>query len=358
MEANEGMKRRDFLQTTAVAGAGAASATAGLDFFKPGMEALAASAAAGKGLSSLRTIVVKTTNSGYWQVVLAGAKKAVADFGIQGLKFTGSPIGEADVAGDVALLENAIVQKPDFIVLAPTSATGLTATIEKAYTAGIPLIQIDSASTAIHYTAFLQTNNIGGGVLIAEALAAAIKAKTGSVSGQVAYSTFLSNVGSLTQRDQGFLQGVAKYPGLKIVKHNDAGGDQTTKPISIVADTLTAYPNLVGYFCDNLYTTVGALTAFAEKKVDTKKVSLVGWDASPQIGAALAAGTLDGLLLQNPYMQGYAGVVYGILAALNVVVPKYMDTGSAVATPANYNSPAISPLLLSNEGKPGMKLGF
>jgi ribose transport system substrate-binding protein len=320
-------------------------------------EALAARE--GKGLSSLRTIViVKTTNSGYWQVVLAGAKKAVADFGIQGLKFTGSPIGEADIAGEVALLENAIVQKPDFIVCAPTSATGLTATIEKAAAAGIPLIQIDSASTAKHYTAFLQTNNVGGGVLIADALAAAIKAKTGAAAGQIAYSTFLSNVGSLGQRDQGFRQGIAKYPGLKIVKHNDAGGDQTTKPISIVADTLTAFPNLVGYFCDNLYTIAGALTAFSEKKVNTKKVSLVGWDASPAIAAALQAGTLDGLLLQNPYMQGYGGVVYGILAALHVVVPSYQDTGSAVVTPANVSVPAINALLKSNEGMPGMKLGF
>jgi ribose transport system substrate-binding protein len=351
------MKRRELLQRATVLGAGAAVAGSGAELLNP--ELITKVAAAGTGLSSLRTIViVKTTNSGYWQVVLSGAKKAVADFGIQGLKFTGSPIGEADIAGEVALLENAIVQKPDFIVCAPTSATGLTATIEKAAAAGIPLIQIDSASTAKHYTAFLQTNNVGGGVLIGHALAAAIKAKTGAAAGQIAYSTFLSNVGSLGQRDSGFLQGIAQYPGLKIVKHNDAGGDQTTKPISIVADTLTAFPNLVGYFCDNLYTTQGALTAFSEKKVNTKKVSLVGWDASPTIGAALTAGTLDGLLLQNPYMQGYGGVVYGILAALHVVVPSYLDTGSAVATPANVNSPRIQPLLLSNEGKPGMKLGF
>src|SRR5579872_4349114 len=200
------MKRQECLRNSALAGIGAATATTGMTAFEP-LKALASSASAAKSLSGLRTIViVKTTNSGYWQVVLAGAKKAVADFGIQGLKFTGSPIGEADVAGDVALLENAIVQKPDFIVLAPTSATGLTATIEKAYNAGIPLIQIDSASTTTKYSAFLQTNNVGGGVLIADALAAAIKTKTGSASGQVAYSTFLSNVGSLGQRDSGFLK--------------------------------------------------------------------------------------------------------------------------------------------------------
>ncbi|HZS92745.1 MAG TPA: substrate-binding domain-containing protein [Chloroflexota bacterium] len=349
------MDRRNFLSGAVATGAGAA-ALGGVNLFGMAQEALAAYP--GRSLSSLRgKVIVKTVNSGFWQVVLSGAKKAVADFGIQGLGFTGGP-SEADIAAELSLIEDAVAQKPDFLVIAPTSKTGLNSGIDKAYSAGIKVILIDSAATTKNYHAFLQTNNHGGGVLIADALAAAIKAKTGSASGQIAYATFLSNVGSLGERDGGFLAGIAKYPGLKIVKHVDAGGDQTTKPVSIAADTLTAYPNLVGYFADNLYTAEGALTAFTEKKVNMKKVSLVGWDASPKLGAALTAGTLDGLLLQNPYMMGYAGVLYGMLASLGVVIPNYLDTGSAVATPANVNNPAIHALLLSNEGKPGMKLGL
>ena len=350
------MKRRSFLGSAAAVGGGTLAAAGGMNLFGVAQEVLAAPTA--RSLSSLKgKVIVKTSNSGFWQVVLSGAKKAVADIGITGLGYTGGP-SEADIAAELSLIEDAVAQKPDFLVIAPTSKTGLNAGIDKAYDAGIKVILIDSAATTNKYHAFMQTNNIGGGVLIADALAAAIKAKTGSASGNVAYATFLSNVGSLGQRDSGFLKGIAKYPGLKIVKHVDAGGDQTTKPVSIASDTLHAFPNLVGYFADNLYTTAGALTAFTTNKVDMKKVSLVGWDASPSLGAALAAGTLDGLLLQNPYMMGYAGVFYGVLAALGVVFPSYLDTGSAVATPANYNSSAIHPLLLSNEGKPGMKLGL
>jgi ribose transport system substrate-binding protein len=350
------MKRRSFLNSAAALGGGAIAAGSGLSLFGTAEEAMAAHT--GRSLSSLRCkVIVKTVNSGFWQVVLSGAKKAVADMGIQGLGFTGGP-SEPDIAAEVNLIENAIVQKPDFLVIAPTSKTGLDAPIAKAFDAGIKVILIDSAATTNKYDAFLQTNNHGGGVLIANTLAAAIKAKTGSISGQIGYTTFQSNVGSLSERDGGFLAGIAKYPGLKIVKHGDAGGDQTTKPISIVADAITAFPHLVGWFCDNLYTTQGALTAFSEKKVNTKKVSLVGWDASPSIGAALAAGTLDGLLLQNPYLMGYGGVMYGILDTLGVKIPRYLDTGSAVATPKNVNNPLIHALLLSNEGKPGMKMGL
>jgi ribose transport system substrate-binding protein len=302
-------------------------------------------------------VIVKEVNSGFWQVVLAGAKKAVADLGITGLGFTGGP-AESDIAAELTLIENAVAQKPDFLVIAPTDKTGLNSGIEKAHAAGIKVILIDSAATTNKYDAFLQTNNHGGGILIADRLAAAIKAKTGSISGPIAYMTFQSNVGSLGQRDGGFLAGIAKYPGLKIVRHGDAGGDQVVKPVSFAADTITAFPHLVGYFGDNLYTTSGALTAFTEKKVNMKKLALVGWDASPAIGAALAAGKLDGLLLQNPYLMGYGGVMYGMLATLGVKIPSYLDTGSAVATPANVNNPLVHALLLSNEGKPGMKMGL
>jgi ribose transport system substrate-binding protein len=350
------MKRRSFLNTAAAIGAGAVAAGSGMDLLGVAEPALAAHT--GRSLSALRCMtIVKTVNSGFWQVVLSGAKKAVADMGIRGLKYTGGP-SEADIAAELALIENAIVQKPDFLVIAPTSKTGLNSGIDKAYAAGIKVIMIDSAATTKKYQAFLQTNNHAGGVLIADALAAAIKKKTGSISGQIAYATFLSNVGSLGERDSGFRDGIAKYPGLKIVKHVDAGGDQTTKPISIATDTLTAFPHLVGYFADNLYTAKGALTAFTEKKVNMKKVSLVGWDADPTLGAALSAGTLDGLLLQNPYLMGYGGIMYGILATLGVRVPSYLDTGALVATPKNVNNPNVHALLLSNEGKPGMKMGL
>ena len=350
------MKRRSFLNSAAAIGGGAIAAGSGLNLLGVPEQALAAHT--GRNLNSLRCMtIVKTVNSGFWQVVLSGAKKAVADMGIRGLKFTGGP-SEADIAAELALIENAIVAKPDFLVIAPTSKTGLNSGIDKAYAAGIKVILIDSAATTKKYHAFLQTNNHAGGVLIADALAAAIKAKTGSISGQVAYATFLSNVGSLGERDSGFRDGIAKYPGLKIVKHVDAGGDQTTKPVSIATDTITAYPNLVGYFADNLYTAEGALTAFTEKKVNMKKVSLVGWDASPKLEAGLRAGKVDGLLLQNPYLMGYGGIMYGILATLGVKVPSYLDTGALVATPKNVNNPTVHALLLSNEGKPGMKMGL
>lgn len=345
------MERRSFMSRAALLGAGAAAGSLNL------LETVDGAQAMGTSVSSLRfSCIVKTINSPYWAIVLSAAKKAAKDLGVQGLKYTGGPT-EADIAAEVNLVENAIAQKVDFIVCAPTDKTALNSVIKKAYSAGIKMILIDSSATTDSYQAFLSTDNHAGGLACANALAASIKAKHGSAAGQIAYTTFQSNVGSLGERDKGFLEGIKMYPGLQIVKHSDAGGDGAVKPVSIAADTITRFPNLVGYFGDNLQCVEGAAKAFQEKGVSQKKVSLVGFDSDDTLVAELRSGRVDALLLQDPYMMGYGGVMYGVMAALGVKTPTFVDTGATIATTANMTSPLIAGLL-SPLGKPGRHLGF
>jgi ribose transport system substrate-binding protein len=350
------MERRELFKRAAVAGAGVALAGSGMSMFDPRI--LAEAAPLGRPLSSIKfSAIMKTINSPYWSIVLAAAKKAAKDLGIQGLQYTGGP-SEADIAAEQTLIEDAVVKKPDFIVCAPTDKTALNTAIDQAYAAGIKVILVDSDAPAASRQAFLSTDNFAAGTDCADALAAAIKAKTGSAAGQVAYATFQSNVGSLSLRDNGFLAGLKKYPNLKLVAHKDAGGDASfLKEASIAADTLTAFPNLVGYFGDNLQCVEGAATAFKEKGVNMKKVSLVGFDSDATLVAELGSGQIDGLLLQDPYMMGYGGVWYGVLATLGIKVPLFLDTGATVATPATAHSPLIQGLL-SPLTPPGRGLGL
>jgi ribose transport system substrate-binding protein len=294
-------------------------------------------------------VIVKTSNSAYWQTVFLGAKKAAAQLGLQSLGYVGGP-SEADINAEITLIENAIAKHPDFLVIAPTSATALNPAISKAYAAGIKVIIIDSSVTTGNYTSFLATNNVLGGCLAAQTLATAIRAKTGAARGQVAYATFVSGAGSLGQRDQGFRQCLRNYPGLHIVAHKDAGGDPNIagKSLSIAADTLTAFPKLVGYWGDNLQTLQGAEKAFQERGINHSKVSLVGFDNGPLEVTALRNHKLDGTIIQDPYQMGYGGVAYGVLAAAGLNVPKFVNTGVHAATPANVNSALIQALLNPN----------
>ncbi|HEX6506054.1 MAG TPA: substrate-binding domain-containing protein [Chloroflexota bacterium] len=291
-------------------------------------------------------VIVKTSNSPYWQLVFAAARHAAQQFGITSLGYVGGP-SEADINAEITLIENAIAKHPDFLVIAPTNATALDPAITKAYNAGIKVIIIDSSATTPNFQSFLGTDNQVGGCLAAQTLARAIKKKTGRAAGQIAYATFQSGAGSLTARDAGFTRCIAAYPNIHIVAHKDAGGDPNVggKPLSIAADTLTAFPKLVGYWGDNLNTLQGAEKAFQERRVNMNKVSLVGYDNTAQEVTALRQHKLDGTVLQDPYQMGYGGVAYGVIASAGLNVPRFLNTGAHVATPANVNSPIIQGLL-------------
>src|SRR5450631_3592485 len=99
-------------------------------------------AAGSRPLTDLKFLfIVKTVNSDYWQTCIAGGKAAEAQLGLKALQFTGAN-SEANIQGQIALVEDALAKKPDFLVLAPTSANALDATIDKVYKAGIKTILI------------------------------------------------------------------------------------------------------------------------------------------------------------------------------------------------------------------------
>jgi len=293
-------------------------------------------------------VIVKATNSPYWQIVLSGAKQAGKDYGVNVI--AQGAAAESDIAGQIGILENAAARKPMAIVISPTASDPLGAPIDAVAAAKIPLIMIDSGAKTTAYTSFLTTNNFNAGGLAADALAADIKARTGKAEGKVAIMTSLPGVGSLTARDNGFKDTLAKkYPGLKVVA-NRYGDDDATKALSVMLDILSANPDLVGVFADNLTMGVGVGKAIEEQKA-AKKVSAISFDSSDQLVTYLKSGAIDSLIIQDPYMMGYGGVRAAMLAASGTKLPKDVDTGAYAVTLKNFNSAQIQGLLDSSKRK-------
>jgi ribose transport system substrate-binding protein len=74
-------------------------------------------------------------------------------------------------------------------------------------------------------------------------------------------------------------------------------------------------------------------------------VAFVGFDASPPLVAALEAGELQGLVLQNPYRMGETGVRTLVDALEKKRVEAKISTGEEMATPENRTDPKIAALL-------------
>jgi ribose transport system substrate-binding protein len=286
-------------------------------------------------------VIVKATTSQYWATVFDGADAAAKALGVQISKLGAT--AETDVAGEVSIMENAVSTKPTAIVIAATNAAALAGPIAQATAAGIPVIVIDSDANTSKYVTFLATDNEAGGRKAADELASCVQARTGKQQGAVAYLTALAGAQSLNDRDKGFVEELKKYPGLSIAEHR-TGNNDPARALSDAEDVLTRHPDLVGMFADNEIEGDGAGVALNEKSLGSK-VCTVAFDTSDQEVGFVRSGVLDGLIVQNPFMMGYAGVWYGLAAAHGAVLPHYVDSGVSVVTKANIDQPKMAGLL-------------
>jgi ribose transport system substrate-binding protein len=279
-------------------------------------------------------IIVKDTTSNYWQIVLAGARKAGKDLGVNVPELGAQ--SESDINGQISILENAVSGKPAAIVISPTEFKALGKPVDEA-AKKVPIIGIDSSADSKAFTSFLTTDNVQGGRIGADGLAEGITAKYGKPEGEVALITSLPGVGSLDARAKGFKEELAaKYPGLKLVADKVADGQATTA-LNIMTDLITANPNLRGVFASNLIMAQGAGQAIAEnKKADT--IKLIGFDSDDKLIKFLTDGTIYALVVQDPFRMGYDGVKTALAVSKGEKVTPFVDTGANLITKANMDS--------------------
>src|ERR1700694_5472924 len=90
-------------------------------------------------------VIVKATDSQFWQAMLAGAQAAGKDWGVKVGLFGAT--SEANVSDQVGLVENSISRNVDAIVLAASSSQALNSAIDRARRQGIKVITVDTKVT-------------------------------------------------------------------------------------------------------------------------------------------------------------------------------------------------------------------
>lgn len=293
-------------------------------------------AAAGKKVD----VIIKASDSSFWQTMLAGAKKAGGDYGLEVGLF--GPTSETDINQQVQLVENSISRGADAIVLASNSSDALNSAIKRARDAGIKVVTADTAVTT-PTEGFIGTDNEKAGEQAGQRLCKLMKEK-GNTSGDVLIESSVAGIQTLKDRDAGFKRGLAAdCPDTRIAATRYNNNDLNAAA-SQVNDVITANPNLIGIFADNNTSGTGTARAIKDNKA-TDRIPVVAFDTDPQENAALADGSLDALVVQNPYFFGYQGVVQAGMAAVGTLPPLVLDPGAVVADKSNMASPAVKPLL-------------
>ena len=285
-------------------------------------------------------VIIKASDSSFWQTMLAGSDKAAKDYGLEVGLF--GPTSETDVNQQVQLIENSISRGADAIVLAPNSSEALNSAIKRARDADIKVITVDTAVTT-ESDGFIGTDNVKAGEQAGATLCELVKAG-GKSSGSVLIESSVAGVQTIKDRDTGFKRGLAAgCPDVKVSAQRFNNNDINTAA-SQVNDVLTANPDIVGIFADNNTSGVGAARAIKDNNV-SDKIPVVAFDTDPQENAALADGSIDALVVQNPYFFGYQGVIEAGMAAVGSLPPPKLDPGAVVATTKNAKDPTVAPLL-------------
>jgi ribose transport system substrate-binding protein len=281
-------------------------------------------------------VAPKAIASSFWLTVKAGAIKAGEESNVD-ILWKG-PESETDIARQISIVEDYINKNVGAIVIAACDADALVPVIARAHQAGIPVVVIDSGVNSDIPVSTVATDNIEGGKKAATILAGLIGGK-----GKVACIPMVPGAATSIQREKGFRDELANYPGLDLVAVQYSQSDMA-KGMAVTEDILTAHPDLAGIYAASEPGAIGAAQALVGRGV-AGKVKLVAFDSAPNQVQALKDGSIDALIVQDPYRMGYQGVKTAV-DALNGKTPEQkIDTGVSVVTRENLDDPVVQKLL-------------
>ena len=246
---------------------------------------LMAGAANAEGLI---TIIVNDPANPYWFTEGEVARKTAEELG-----YTANVAAhKGDTNTESTLIDTAITNKSEAIILDPANADGSIGAVKKAVDAGIPVILVNAEINQEGLAkAQLVSNNAQGAALGAQAWVEAV-----GDTGQ--YVELFGNPAdnNAQTRSNGYETVLSQYPDLEKVGREVANWDRT-QGYQKTQSLLQANPDIIGVISGNDEMALGAIAALKEAgKLDQVKVG--GFDGSPDAVEAVKAGEMQYTVLQ------------------------------------------------------------
>jgi simple sugar transport system substrate-binding protein len=232
-----------------------------------------------------------------------------------------------DDEGEIAIIENMIVQQVKAIAITPTSPN-VQAALDKAVQAGIKVVLIDNDIPGWSgKSSVVATDNLAGGKLAGTWVSQHAKpgSKIGILQGR------LGNP-SLDDRVKGFKSTLGSAGTVVAEPATDC--DQT-KGLNAAQDLLTAHPDVSVIYGACGPPIIGALQAIKAAGKAQGSIVVVGFDAAPDELTAIKAGDEAASIAQFPAKMGSLGIDTAVKAARGETVPPTVDTGTEVVTKDN-----------------------
>jgi len=247
----------------------------------------------------------------------------------------------------IPILQAAVArQKPDLLLIAPTSTDALKAPLKAIYDGGTEIITVDTFLGDGDYSkpsdysfplSYIGSDNELGGKQMAEHLA-----KLVGETGKVFCEATNPDTSSVQGRVKGFTAGVAEYPNMTLVGVEWCLDVQQKAQEQTLA-ALQKNKDIVGIFGTNVFSAQGAYQAVVNAGL-TGAVKICSWDATKDLIGALKKGQVDLVLAQKPGEMGSLAVDWGVKYLKdkkNVKVPKKVIPGFEFFTRDNVDDPSM-----------------
>ena len=294
---------------------GIKGAALGLAAVLLGLSGCAGAPAAGAQRSV--ALIAKSTQTEFWLSVFAGAEAAATEYNLS-LTLSG-PETEEDYEAQNQMIAQAVEAGADAIVFSAIDQEKNAAAIDEAARQGVRIVSIDSGVASDQVGTYIGTDNYAAGRMAAQA---ALEGVEGPM-----------NVG-MVNYDEGTANGQERQPGaLDVLAVSGRAAQADT------AALLRAHPEINVLLAFNEPTSVGAAGAVAQLGRQ-EEVFLVGFDSNVATIDGLQEGSVDALIVQNPYAMGYLGVesAYMLLAGRGGELEEKVDTSTQIVDRRNLFS--------------------
>jgi ribose transport system substrate-binding protein len=285
-------------------------------------------------------VIPKNTTHVFWKAIEAGAREGAKEANVEML--WRGPLKEDDPAQQIQIVEQFISEGVDGIVLAPIDDTALKRPVAAAMEKGIPVVIMDSplkGEPVRDFISTVATNNFRGGEMAGEHLGKLLAGK-----GRLVLFRFKRGSASASLREAGFLEAIKKFPDIHVIVDDRYSGTTAIEAQSVALNMLDKLKEADGIFCPTEPSTFGMLSALKRNNLAGSK-ALVGFDASQGLMEGLRKGDIQALVAQNPKKMGHEAVKVLVAKMKGETVPLLIDTGAAIITKENLDTPEIQALL-------------
>jgi simple sugar transport system substrate-binding protein len=243
--------------------------------------------------------IVKSTGFNWFRRMETGVQQFARDTGIQALQQGPS---KADAALQVQVIEDAIAQRPQALLVVPFQVETVEPVLRKARDQGIVVVTHEASnirpeSAAYDIEAF---DNAAYGRHMMDELAA-------GMGGEGNYVVF---VGSLTSKshnewvDAAVAHQKEKYPKMQLVGTRNETSDDPQRVYQVMKDLLRTYPSIRGVQGSAATDVVGAAQAIQDAGL-SGKITVVGTSLPSYAGELLRAKAISVINCWDPATAGY-----------------------------------------------------